>query len=313
MNTLIVATDPSLEAFGGSVEDGALVLPDSPDLTAMPPPQDPEVALFCETVDRVFDRDRIETFWDCIPALRALVDSGFALRAIKRELRGIAEDPGYSGEWRPKQLMVARGRGFALSIAHFDAPRRFVHTTPYYGLYVPVGGAALVYDRYRITTPYRNEVFDPAVKIERVGRDETPPGEIFELRSSEYLYDFKNEEPVLLAKLTSAPYETLEWLFSKETLHAWQANDAELSSTQLRVAAYMLGKLGYASSLEPLKKLTQHAHHAVRWQAVKSLGRIDRNAALEALRAAQNDRHPHNRRAAEKTLAQLAGPRADKT
>lgn len=266
-----------------------------------------EVADFAEAVDRVFVRDEIETFWRCEDAFRRLLDSGFAAEMFRHELRAIVDDATYIGDWQRSQLMVQRGSGFALSLALFETPRRYIHTTPYYGMYAPLGAQGLHYDRYRLPANYRNDVFDPSLRLEPAGSGVTRPGAILQLLSAEYAYDFRVEQPTLVAKFTSAPFHTLEWLFSKDSLRPWQANDSELSSTQLRVAAYILGKLAHQSSLEPLLAMTRHPHHAVRWAAIQAVGRLSRTEALTQLQRAQADPHPHLRRAAAKTLKQLEG------
>ena len=68
----------------------------------------------------------------------------------------------------------------------------------------------------------------------------------------------------------------------------------------------VFGKFAHQSSLEPLKLLTGHPHHAVRWAAIQNLGRLSRAEALAALEAASHDPHPHIQRAARKTLGQVA-------
>ncbi len=54
-----------------------------------------------------------------------------------------------------------------------------------------------------------------------------------------------------------------------------------------------------------ISSLADHPSHAVRWAVVQALGRLDPQAALQHLRQAVNDPHPHIRNAAQKTLARL--------
>lgn len=268
------------------------------------------VGRFTGLVERLFARDEIESFWNCESAFRDLIEAGFANQVLNAELQQLVQDPYFQGDWRPKQLMVARGSGYALAVSLFDSPRRYIHSAPFYGLYSPLGTVPLSYERYALPPQYRNEVFDPAIKLEPAGTGVVTPGEVLRIESTRYVYDFIITEPVLVAKFTCAQFHTLEWLFSRESLHAWQANDSELSSTQLRVAAYLLGRMAHQFSLEPLIKLTEHPHHSVRWAAIQSLGRMSRAVALEHLEKALSDRHPHIRRAAEKTLKQLRPAKA---
>lgn len=264
-----------------------------------------QVTRFVKHVENGFVRDAVETFWALETEFRDLVRSGFVQDVFNDELRQIAANPDYVGEWRPGQLLIHRGRGYALAVSLFEKTRQYIHTAPFYAMYAPVGGESLRYEAYKLPQGYQNSVFDPSLRLERAWSGSTPPGDVLLLRSDSYAYDFIIERPQLVLKFTTAPFHTLEWLFKKDDLHAWQAGDSEINSTQLRVAAYILGKLAHQSSIEPLSQLSSHPHHAVRWAAIQSLGRLSRTAALEKLEQASADPHPHVRRAANKTLQQL--------
>jgi len=272
----------------------------------MPTPaaEDP-LARFVAAVQPCIDRTAPERFWQAEEAFRSFLGSGYLQGALNAALRALAADPCHLGDWRHNEWMLHRGRGFALAVSLFDQPRRYIHALPFYALYAPVAAEPLSYDRYRLPQSYHNPVFDPGLKLTRVDGGTIKAGEVLALHTREYAYDFHLPKPVLVLKLSTAPIQPLEWLFQKDTLQSWQANDADLTSTQLRVAADVLGKFAHQSSLEPLKLLTGHPHHAVRWTAIQNLGRLNRSEALLKLQAACNDQHPHIQRAARKTLAQL--------
>ena len=263
------------------------------------------LARFVEQADRGFRRDALESFWDLEEEFRRFVASGCLGELLNRELRKLTANPSYMGDWRPNQLVLHRGRGFALSIGLFDQGRQYIHTTPFFGLYAPVGTDRLDYDLYRLPADYRNDVFDAALRLEPAGSGTCGPGEILRLQADRYAYDFKIERPVTVVKFTTAAFQNLEWLFDKDQLQARQANDSELNWTQLRVAAYILGRLAQPTSLEPLELLSTHPHHAVRWAAIQNLGRLSRGAALDKLESALDDVHPHVRHAAARTLSQV--------
>jgi hypothetical protein len=267
---------------------------------------DPDLAHFTEEVDRTFSlTEARESFWGLEEEFRRLLHSGFVSRFFQAELDKLKSNPAYAGDWRPNQTIVHRGRGWALAVWLFETPRRFIHSTPYHAMYAPLGQQSLHYDIYKLPEGYRNAVFDPSLKLEPAGSGVTCPGGILLLQSDQYAYDFKVEQPLPVLKFTTSAFDTLEWLFAKDSLHAWQANDSELIWTQLRVASYVLGRLAHQSSQEPLELLTTHPHHSVRWAAIQNLGRLSRSAALTKVEAALNDPHPHVRAAAAKTLRQL--------
>jgi hypothetical protein len=260
---------------------------------------------FVEQVEQRFRPEAVESFWQLQDAFRQLLRDGTLRGLLDNELQRLLDNPNYMGNWRPGQMMLHRGRGHALSIWLFEQPRRYIHTTPFYGMYAPLGRESLYYDIYRLPAHYRNAQFDPSVRLEYAGSGITAPGGILLLQSDQYVYDFKIEQPLPVAKFTTASYQTLEWLFDRDSLLACQANDSELVSTQLRVSAYILGRLADASSLDALQALSSHGHHAVRWAAVQNIARLDRGAAVEGLRQALEDPHPHVRRAAAGSLQRL--------
>lgn len=265
---------------------------------------------FVSSVQPCIDRGAPERFWQAEAAFKALIRSGYIQQMMNDELKALIKDPCHFNDWRPNEWVLHRGRGFALSVSVFDVPRRYVHALPFFAFYAPLAGAPLHYDRYRLPKAYHNPVFSAGLSLEPDGSGALGNGEVLALHTQQYAYDFHLPEPVLVLKLATAPILPLEWLFQKDTLRSWQANDADLTSTQLRVAADVLGKFAHQSSLGPLKLLTTHPHHAVRWTAIQTLGRLNRSEALAQLHLALNDPHPHIQRAAKRTLDQLTPPKA---
>lgn len=266
---------------------------------------DPRLAEFATRVQPCLRRDAPEAFWEAEPALQALLSSGYITDALNRDLGALREDPTHFGNWRPSEWLLHRGPGYALAVARFELTRRFIHALPFYGMLSPLGGASLRYRRYRLPPAYDNPVFTPGLTLVPDGEGSLAAGEILRLHSDRYAYDFQLSEPALVVKLSTAAIRPLEWLFSRDQLQSWQANDADLSYTQLRVAADVLGKFAHQSSLPALKLLSEHPHHSVRWAAIQSLGRLSRSEAIAYLQQALQDRHPHIRRAAQKTLDQI--------
>jgi len=275
--------------------------PTAPDALAT----DARLSEFAARVDQRFRRQEIRSFWELEDEFRQLVRSRALHDHINSELGLMVTQHSRMGDWKPNQLLVTRGPAFALSIFLVEQPRKFIHSASFLGMYAPLGKESLIYDVYRLPGHYRNEVFDPSVTLEFVRSGSTAPGEILRAESDLFVYDFKIEKPVALAKFATSSFLSLEWLFHKDTLKAHQANDSELTWTQLRVAANILGRLGHASSRAPLEKLTTHSHHAVRWAAIQNLARISAEAVVPKLELAVNDPHPHVRRAAAKTLQHL--------
>lgn len=260
---------------------------------------------FVAETTRLFRPRQPESFWDCEPAFRSLLDGKFLTEILNVQLRRLAADPYHRGPWLANELILHRGGGLVLALSQLAEQKRFIHGLPFHALYAPVSEGGLAYDRYRLPAAYRNEVFDPALTLEPEDSGSVQTGDILRLNSDRYAYDFKLSRPALVLRFMTTAFGTQEWLFSRSDLRAWQANDADISFTQLRVAAYVLGKFAHQSSEVPLKLMAAHPHHAVRWAAIQNLGRLSRTAALALLREAVKDPHPHVQHAARKTLEQL--------
>jgi hypothetical protein len=266
---------------------------------------------FVQEVQSQYLSIEARTFWACEPLVQRFLAEGVAERWLTDQLRHLADAGSDNNAWQAKEAQVHRGEGWLLSLAILDTPLRFIHLAPYLAFYAPLKGELTV-DRYKLPAGFRNDVFDPNVRLEQPERITVPPREVLRVDSTLFAYDLQISDPVPIVRFTSRYIHPLEWLFSKTTLQAWQANDADLHFTQLRVAAQVLGKIAHQSSLEPLMKLSSHPHHAVRWAAIQNLGRISRTAAMSRVQEATSDPHPHVRRAAEKTLQQLAPRHAGK-
>lgn len=262
------------------------------------------LAEFIKDVQSRYSPDKAETFWACEPFVRRLLDEGVIQSWFNERLRALIADPHHAGDWRANEVTFHRGNGWSVSVTLFDTTRQYIHALPFLGIYAPLG-VELTAEKYKLPDNYRNDVFDPSVRLEAAGRISVPGGQLLRLETDRYAYDFQVPKLQAVLRFSSGVVRPLEWLFSKSGFQAWQANDADLTFTQLRVAAYVLGKIAHQSSTEPLKLLSTHSHHAVRWAAIQNLGRLNRSEALVKIREAVSDPHPHVRRAAQKTLDQL--------
>ncbi|MDT0496077.1 HEAT repeat domain-containing protein [Algiphilus sp. W345] len=259
------------------------------------------LAALVESAESVFRPEAPESFWDCRAAFQAFVDSSFLRDEINRQLIQQRARPDFVGSWFSREWVLHRER-FLLSVSLHEEPQRYIHALPTLAFYALLSGESVDYDVYRLPDSYRNDVFDPSLHLEPVESRRLRCGEVLSIESDRFVYDFRFRQPTLLLKLVTPPIRTLEWLFSRDRLQAWQANDADLSFTQLRVAATVLGRFAHHSSIDPVEKLTKHPHHAVRWAAIQNLARLYRLAAIQALEAATHDRHPHVQSAARKAL-----------
>lgn len=261
-----------------------------------------QLAAFAERFAQQFSRERPDTFYTGELDLRSLIANGSFPAIINRALESIRDRPYAAGNWTLHQIVLAQGPAFALSLALVDARTRYLHSSPFLAMYAPADARPLTYTRYRLPPNHNNAVFDASARLAPAGTGALSPGDILHVHPEGELIDFEIESPRLILKLTSSAWHVLEWLFDRGTLKAVQANDAALVTTQLRVASYLLGRLGHASSIEPLKQLASHNTPNVRWAGIQNLGRLSVTDARAALAQALEDPHPHIRRAARKSL-----------
>jgi hypothetical protein len=112
------------------------------------------------------------------------------------------------------------------------------------------------------------------------------------------------DDTPLLVSLTGGKLDQLCWTFDRDTLKAWYATAVDYEVTSIVTLSELLGRLRDPASLETLERVFEESpFHYARWTAVKSIGRIDRDAGVEFLRRSLSDPHPELRQAAERTLA----------
>lgn len=267
--------------------------------------RNPHVAEFVREVQQTYRPASPESFWDCEGAFQKLLRSPFLVEVINDEIGRVATGAQDPSGWLASEFVLHRGGGLGLSVSMLEAPQRYIHALPYHAMYSAAGAGSLSCSLYRLPVGYRNETFDPSLRLIPDGSQSKPSGDVMQLHSDTHAYSVFSEEPTPVVKFMTAAIRPLEWLFTRSGLQAWQANDADLSFTQLRVAADVAGRFAHQSSLDPLKRLTRHEHHAVRWAAIQNLARISRSEAITRLREAINDPHPHVQRAAQNTLQKL--------
>lgn len=270
--------------------------------------QHPLVAAFAEAVGKrcpPSSRD-CSAFWDCEPLFRHLADQQFAEAVLNDGLRALAEDPAALRQWGGGRRVLASGRddSWLLSLRLIDQPRRYLHSVVRHALIAPVNGRALSGDRYTLPATFQNSVFDPSQKLILDGRFEIAAGEVLRVEADRAVFDPQIEAPVLVLMFETAPIAVLEWRFSRDTLHAWACIDGDPVATDLKLAAWLCGRLAHQTSLAPIKALARHADPGVRWAALQNLGRLSRAESRKLLTAALDDPHPVVRRSVRQLLDQ---------
>jgi hypothetical protein len=266
----------------------------------------PALATFAERADALVRPDDPETLWGLEPALHDLLASDFVSAFLLHELTAIAGNhfyylPGSSDFHAP----LVESAGYSLLI-RLLSPEALVGaplvTLTEHLMLAPVGGPVGV-DTFGIPPPFRNEVFDRSTRLVPGGTITLAAGAVGRFRAPAETFRLRLERPSILIQLVSATAASLRWLFHPETLEPVRASATSLAASRLQFTCQTLAALGSPTSIAPLKTLTAHPEHYVRWAAIQSLCRISREDGIACLRQALDDDHPHVRNAAEKSLA----------
>ncbi len=264
--------------------------------------QNTRVAAFAEQVGKRYLPARPASFWACEPLFRQLLDPQFAESVINYGLRAMVDDPRQTGNGGGQTMLLAQTPTWHLALHLLVRPRRYLHSNAGHALVAPLRGRTLTADLYELPAGFRNAVFDPGCKLERIGSQAVPAGDLLALRADGVIHDYRIDAPLLLLIFETAPLAVLEWQFSRETLHAWQFVAADRQVSDLKAAAWLAGRLAHQTSLKPLKALTRHKDPGVRWAALQSIGRLSRSEVRKLLAKALDDPHPLVRRAARQAL-----------
>lgn len=249
-----------------------------------------------------------------VPLFEQLLSSDVICSAINGELHKLNTDSRYVGRWHHRQLPLLSGRSWMLALTVLDSTPQFIHSNSRPQLRALLNSAEVTHQQFALPAGYQNDCFTPGPQLKRLSASQLPPGRCVTMDAGSIVDDFVIDRPAVFLQLCLPHRETVEWLFSRQHLHAERANDADIDATQQRVAAYVLGRLGDRLALPGLQQLCAHAHHSVRWAAIEALAKLDPELALKALQAAAaDDPHPHIRAAAAASLQRSRAPSAAST
>jgi hypothetical protein len=253
-------------------------------------------------LDRLLVPGAGEAFWSA-RAIFSEMDRSFLAGWTTLRLRELLDN---------KEVLVFRDRnaltinitkGYAVSLALIEAPSPGLYLYPQHYMARNVGRAPLKVRRYAPDRPVQNDIYDPAVRL--VLRDEIDlePGESLERNGHTDVLDWESEGGTgYVLRLHSESLGNYEWSFDRETLAPKGVTVLDSFSSQMTTAMQMLATL--AAPLDPafIETGLNSEYFHVRWETLKTIGRIAPERTPETLERLKNDPHPSIRRAVEKTL-----------
>lgn len=242
--------------------------------------------------------------------LRGLIGGPFLTELVNFELEQIATNPRYlpPGRFGTAALLEVDGWELAMTTGPpfpigSSAVLSSIERDIAFGV---AGGPAVPFTRYRFLGISDWEVFDRSARLVRQGSTALQPGDVVTLDSAREIIEPVRPPASTVLTLASPPRRAFAWEFDRSSLRAYRLVIADLAATRIAYAPELLVQLESTGSVPVLEELTMHPRHFVRWNAVKALCALDAKAGLRALEAARTDAHPHVRRAAEASLANVA-------
>jgi len=272
-----------------------------------------ELYAFVEAIAPAVTAADPEAFWTCEDALARLLASAFLRQFVRTELRRVADDPMYVPAPSASQatFAVLAGADYSLTIQLLEPgvsiSKKLYGSTVHclFGVVDLPGLEGPSYEWYEQQAPLPNEIFDRARVLTGPVIRTFAPGEVYRLRAGiDICRLLPSQKTVILLLLGSRNVLPLRWEYD-ETLHPLRVMAATSTASRFEYTARMLAELGDRESLQPLRELTAHVDHFVRWAAVRAVVRIDFDEGLRALYRAEEDRHPHVRAAAAAALRKL--------
>lgn len=207
--------------------------------------------------------------------------------------------------WDTNQVLLEVNKYFSLgiSILHISPPHLLNAVSD--AAYINVGRAHFEYAMHSLPDNFHREVFDPDIRPHPGEEHVLLPGNVLRVHAGVDLIDWRIATPVLLLRFISAPTEILQWTFRKAPIRPWFVASVDPGATQLSALCAYFAANHHPGAAQPMMDLLHHRNHQVRWEATRSMWKIDRDIGLQALRAALDDVHPHVRNAATRTMAKL--------
>jgi hypothetical protein len=266
----------------------------------------PNFREYMRRIEAIFDPTRPETLLDGADTLTELVSTGALTAHFNETLHfdsGLLDENSFLSNGT---VFLYKGEYFALAMEMLSQNTKYLYYQPSHSITVVINDGEIDVRRFKLDpVPGAGGITKATVLREAEGR--------IIRRGEPWCRDGRTDvddvvlptpTPVPVVRLVSLSVGKLEWAFERDTLRPWNAMAVHHEGTYLASLINLLGTLRNGSSLVPLQEAAdQAAEHYVRWAAVKSLGRIDRSAAIAALRGRLQDPHPEVRQAATRTLA----------
>lgn len=211
-------------------------------------------------------------------------------------------------------IMLLEDKDFVLQLKRFSEyrpsigsvhPESFLCTPASNAVVLLKGDGKIQIKRYEIDQNVDLSVFSPSAKIMLV-EELTYDGSVYcEQVSPPMVYEYVSDESFVMIRLAYRPFADQCWHFNSASRVAAFPSAGLMDQSALVNIAKVLGAMGDAGALPHLIELGRHPSHFVRWASIQAAGQLDRDVAIDLLKIATTDSHPHIRAMSTKTLVKL--------
>jgi len=254
----------------------------------------------CASIDAVASAGGQKWVFEC----KALIRDFYSSPGCKNMINGFAEDAKArrlqaNEYWRFYELSAIAVPGWTLVFSLFHRNVDQIYSFPFYALMLITGPGPLHYTRHALPK-------DGLEVGSFLGKGEeliAHPGEIVEIHGDQFAYDFRVQERVAAIKFAGNFFKPIHMMFDRESLRAVQWIVADPILSQLISVLNATGEMKDPSARDFIEPFVAHECHFVRWEAIRSLCRVNGEAGWTAIQKARMDPHPHIRAAAGQTIA----------
>jgi len=190
-----------------------------------------------------------------------------------------------------------------LTLIRYPASMSHIYSSPNRFVQIEVSGVSFTCDHYAGPACIGGPLFDPSVVLALSSSERISSGRIVskDLDDVIDLHDF-TRSPAIFLRVAQAPERDFEWAFDRSSLRAHSYSTIRLAESNLCALFDLLGGYGDEDSIDLVAAFATHPLHFVRWKAVQTVGRLDRQHGMVLAHQALADEHPHVRGAARATL-----------
>ncbi len=269
----------------------------------------PELDTFARHIaERLDAADPRRAFWQCSDAFEALMASDFLTGIGHAFMQTMLDTPTRSsGQWQVHQAVLLQQPSYALTVTWTlgDVPSDpTIASHAAHAMICTIGSRPILIDMYQMP-PVDLNVFEKGALLAFSHQVILEPRQILELDGEQWVTDAHPCAGTCIVTFASAQLGTQIWSFDRATKESWAVSSASQESTQIKETLGILRRFKHADAAPTVERLCAHPNHDIRWEAIKTLGILDSARAIERLRQAASDAHPHVRASAARTLSKI--------